>query len=101
MPPNWRSDHRSILEILTAKNLIPAREAVTLGPQRVGYIGPRHHHVIELPDGAVAVHAGHGVVDIELAVNVLRGADAAPVFVELHRVDRLVFLGDLDLAGVD
>ena len=49
---------------------------------------------------AEAVHARHRVVDVELALDVLGDTDAASVFIQLHRVDGLVLLGDFDLRRV-
>ena len=54
----------------------------------------RNDHIVELPDRAVPIHAGDGVVDVHLAFDHLRLAHAAAVFVEFDRVDDLVLLGD-------
>src|SRR5438132_3885274 len=82
------SDHWSILEVLTLENLVAACQAVRFRAQRIHPVVTRYHHIVELPDRAVAIHARHGVVDVALAGDVLRLADASALFVKVDRIDR-------------
>src|SRR6266567_5423697 len=99
--PNRQLDYWSILEVLTLQNGVAARQAIPFRAQCIRHVVARDDHVVELPDWAVALHAGDGVVDVELTFYNLRWAHAAALLVELDLVDHLVLLGDLHLARVD
>src|SRR2546423_1046235 len=92
---------RSVFEDAALSDLVAAREAVALRAERVRHVIARNDQVVELPDRAVLLHARDRVVDVELSGYAIGLADERAFRVQLHRVDDLVFLRDLDLLRVD
>src|SRR6185503_5440706 len=96
-------EHRSVLEDGALLDRVAAAETVALRAKRVRDVVPRNDDVVELPYGAVLLHARHGVVDVELAGDTFWILDARelPLRRQLHRVDDLILLRDLHLLRVD
>src|SRR6267378_1627 len=94
-------ENRSVLEDEAPLDLVAAREAVALRAERVRDVIARNDHVIELPDGAVLLHARDRVVDVELPGDAVRLARERAFRIQPHREDDLIFLRDLDPLRID